>query len=205
MRENGKWKIATAHYYPQYDGAYETGWTNWGGGELPIVPHHFTVDTSGVPIIPSTDAAPETKTSLPALQKRIDDLNDADRVMNLQAIYGYYQDRKMWDDVTDMFAKDGVFEVGGQGVWKGPAGIRRYLETMGPAGLKHGQLNDRGQYDVTVTVSPGGNEAWTRGIELGMLGEADKEQGQWEITTFRNRFVKEDGVWKIRKSAVSCR
>ena len=70
---------------------------------------------------------------------------------------------------------------------------------MGPAGLTHGQLNDRVQFDVTVTIAAGGKEAWARGIELGMLGEADQEKGWWEVATFRNRFVNEGGVWKIRE------
>ena len=41
VREGGVWKIATAHYFPQYDGPYEEGWINWGGGDLPVVPYHF--------------------------------------------------------------------------------------------------------------------------------------------------------------------
>ncbi len=105
----------------------------------------------------------------------------------------------MWDDVVDLFADNGVVEIGGQGVWRGKAGVRRWLETMGPAGLSHGQINDRVQFDLTVTIAPGGNEAWARGIELGTLGEADKEQGFWEVSTFRNRFVREGGVWKLRE------
>ena len=105
----------------------------------------------------------------------------------------------MWDDVVDLFAQDGVVEIGGQGIWRGPAGVRRWLESMGPAGLTHGQLNDRVQNDVIVTIAPGGNEAFARGIELGMLGEADQEKGWWEVATFHNRFVKEGGVWKIRE------
>ena len=32
-----------------------------------------------------------------------------------------------------------------------------------------------------------------------MLGEADQERGWWEVAVFRNRFVKENGVWKIRE------
>ena len=59
-------------------------------------------------------------------------LNDEDRIRNLQSAYGFYQDRKMWDDVVDLFADDGVVEVGGQGVWRGKAGVRRWLETHGP-------------------------------------------------------------------------
>jgi hypothetical protein len=199
VREKGVWKIATARYFPQFDGPYEEGWTNWGGGDLPVVPKHFDTETAGIPIPPATGAAPKTKATLAALQARVDTLNDEDRVRNLQSAYGYYADRKMWDDVVDLFAKDSVVEISGQGIWRGPAGVRRWLESIGPAGLTHGQLNDRGQNDVTVTISPGGNEAFARGIELGMLGEADQEKGWWEVATFHNRFVKEDGVWKIRE------
>jgi hypothetical protein len=195
----GAWKIAAARYFPQFDGAYEDGWVNWGGGDLPIVPHHFTVDTSGIPIPSATGPAPPTKATLADLQKRIDRLNDEDRIRSLQSAYGFYEDRKMWDDVADLFAADGVVEVSGHGVWRGAAGVRQWLETMGPAGLKHGQLNDRVQMDVTVTIADGGKEAWARGIELGMLGEADQEKGWWEVAVFRNRFVNDGDVWKLRE------
>jgi hypothetical protein len=197
--DRGVWKIAVAHYYPQYDGAYETGWTNWGGGELPIAPHHFDVRSAGIPIPPATGAAPVSHRTLAELQGDVDRLNDEDRIRSLQSAYGFYQDRKMWDDVADLFADDGVVEIGGQGVWRGKAGVRRWLSTMGPAALTHGQLNDQVQFDTTITVAPGGNEAWARGIELGMLGEADQEKGWWQVTTFSNRFVKEHGVWKLRE------
>src|SRR5690606_2296357 len=165
----------------------------------PIPPYHFTVDQAGIPIPPAAGPPLPAGAPLEALHRRAALLNEEDRIRNLQAVYGYYQDRKMWDDVVDLFAADGIVEVGGQGVWRGPAGVRRWLETMGPAGLQHGQLNDRVQFNVTVTIAPGGNEAWARGMELGMLGEADQEQGWWEVATFRNRFVREDGVWKIRE------
>ena len=199
VRQAGIWKIAQAHYYPEFDGPYDTGWTNWGGGKLPVVPRHYTIDSSGTPIPPASGAAPRSTTTLAELQARVDRLNDEDRVRNLQSAYGFYQDRKMWDDVVDLFSDDGVIEVGGQGIWRGKAGVRRWLETMGSAGLRHGQLNDRVQFDVIVQIAPGGNEAWARGIELGMLGEADQEQGWWEIAVFRNRFVKEGGTWKLRE------
>ncbi|MBO9604186.1 MAG: nuclear transport factor 2 family protein [Novosphingobium sp.] len=197
--DGGVWKIEVAHYYPQYDGAYETGWTNWGGGALPIVPFHFDVDGAGTPIPAATGSAPATGASLASLQARIDELTDEDRIRSLQSAYGFYQDRKMWDDVVDLFPEGGVVEIGGQGVWKGKAGVRRWLETMGGPGLSHGQLNDQVQLDTTVTVAPGGSEAWARGIELGMLGDADREKGWWQVTAFANRYVKEHGVWKLRE------
>ncbi len=30
-----------------------------------------------------------------------------------------------------------------------------------------------------------------------MLGDADSQQGWWSVTAFRNRYVREKGVWKI--------
>jgi len=60
-------------------------------------------------------------------------------------------------------------------------------------------LNDHPSFDTVVTVSPGNSEAHTRGLVLGMLGEADKGEAAWEFSVFRNRFVLEDGLWKIRE------
>ena len=37
-----------------------------------------------------------------------------------------------------------------------------------------------------------------RGIELGMVGDADRGTQHWEINVFRNRFVKHGGVWKLK-------
>jgi hypothetical protein len=200
VRDAGIWKIATLQYYPQYDGPYEEGWTNWGGGDIPVAPRHYTPEIAGVPVPPATGPAPVTTTTLPELQARVDTLNEIDRVLNLQSAYGYYYDRKMWNDVVDLFADDAIAEIGGIGLFRGRNSIDRWLRTeVGAAGLAHGQLNDQGQNNVIVTLAPGGNEAFARGIELGMLGEADQEQGWWEVTIFRNRFVKEDGVWKIRE------
>jgi hypothetical protein len=73
------------------------------------------------------------------------------------------------------------------------------MERMGPAGLQHGELNDRPLFDTIVQILPGGREAISRGIELGMLGEADKRTAHWEFTVFRNRFVKEGGLWKLKE------
>jgi hypothetical protein len=73
---------------------------------------------------------------------------------------------------------------------------------MGPSGLTHGVLNDRLEFDTVVTVAAGGHEAHARGIELGLLGEADKDEAFWEVNVFDNRFVNEGGIWKIREMRV---
>ncbi len=202
VREGGKWKIGVHHFFPQYAGAYETGWTNWKGQDLGILPYHFTPDESGVPIPPPVGAAPASKATLEQLEERIGVMNDESLVRNLQAAYGYYTNRRMWDDVVDLFADNGVYEVGGVGIYSGKAGVRKAMERQGPAGLAHGVLNDRLQFDTVVSFAPGRREAHVRGIEMGMLGEADQGQGFWEINVYDNRYVKEDGLWKVREMRV---
>lgn len=201
VRENGKWKIAVHRFYPQYEGPYETGWMNYKGRDLAILPYHFTPDQAGIPIPPPVGKAPASKATLAQLEERIAVMNDEGLVRNLQAAYGYYVNRRMWDDVTDLFAANAVYEVGGVGLYEGK-GIRKALERMGPAGLTHGVLNDRLQFDTVVSLSPGRREAHVRGLEMGMLGEADKGEAFWEVSVFDNRFVKEDGIWKVREMRV---
>lgn len=201
VRRKGKWQISLLHFHPQYAGPYETGWTNWQGRDLTVVPYHFTADQSGVPIPQPVGDAPASSATLGALERRIGVMNDESLVRNLQAAYGYYVDRRMWEDVTDLFAADGVYEVGGVGIYAG-RNIRKALERMGPAGLAHGVLNDRLQFDTVVSIAPGRREARVRGIELGMLGEADQGEAFWEVSVFDNRFVKEDGLWKVREMRV---
>jgi hypothetical protein len=202
VREDGKWKIGVHHFYPQYAGPYEAGWTNWKGQDLGIVPYHFDVDESGIPIPAPVGEAPRSKVSLGEIEDRIAVMNDESLVRNLQAAYGYYVNRRMWDDVTDLFAGNGVYEVGGVGLYSGKEGVRKALERMGPAGLTHGVLNDRLQFDTVVSIAPSRREARVRGIEMGMLGEADKGEAYWEVSVFDNRFVKEDGLWKVREMRV---
>jgi hypothetical protein len=202
VREDGKWKIGVHRFFPQYAGAYEDGWRNWKGEDVGILPYHFTPDESGVPIPAPVGEAPATKATLDELEERIAVMNDESLVRNLQAAYGYYVNRRMWDDVTDLFTIDGVYEVGGVGVYSGHTGVRKAMERQGPEGLTHGVLNDRLQFDTVVNFAPGRREAHVRGIELGLLGEADKGEAFWEVNVYDNRFVKEDGLWKVREMRV---
>ncbi len=199
MREGGRWKIAALRFHPQYAGPYETGWTNWQGEPIGFVPYHFSADETGKPDLGASGPAPISIVRPRALAQRVQTLIDAQKVRNLQNAYGYYVDRRMWDDVIDLFAADGAVEVSGVGVYRGRDGVRRAMERMGPQGLTHGVLNDHVLFDTVVAVAPGGREAFARGIELGMIAEGDKDLSRWEVTVFRNRFVKQGGLWKLRE------
>src|SRR5690606_15793263 len=143
---------------------------------------------------------PETR--LEGLEQRIRVLNEEDRVRNLQNAYGYYVDRKMWDDVTDLFTNDAVLEIANVGIYEGPDGVRRALERMGPAGLRHGELNDHMQLDMVVSVEPSGIEARSRGIEWGMLGDADAGTAFYTLAVFVNRYLKQNDTWRIREMRI---
>ena len=207
VQDGGVWKFARVHYYPMIAGPYETGWRTVHDDQK-IVPYHFTTDETGVPVpeLPASTAvrpaAGDPAEQLAGLEQRIAAMNDEDQVRNLQNAYGYYVDRKMWDDVTDLFTADAVLEIADVGLYDGPAGIRRALERMGPAGLKDGQLNDHLQLDTVVAIEPGGAEARARGIEFAMLGEGDADTAFLTVAVFVNRYVKDDGVWRIREMRV---
>jgi len=199
--EDGQWKIAVLHYHPEYEGEYETGWSNVGQKDLPIVPYHFTIDEVGIPIPKPQGAPPASEASIQALSDRVAALNDEDDIRNLQHAYGYYVDMRMWDDVVDLFTEDGVIETAGK-LFRGRQGVREAMELMGPKNLSHGILNDHLPFDTTVQIMPGGLEAFARGTELAMIGDADAGTARWKVSVFRNRFVREDGIWKVREMQI---
>jgi hypothetical protein len=209
--ERGVWKINEVRYHPQYSGRYEDpGWTPTRAA----APFHYDASRVGQPIPglpepPGATAAPALATlaarmaSLGARARRLGDETD---VTNLQHAYGYYVDRKMWDDVADLFAADGTMELGDQGVYAGQASIRRGLYASGPAGLRDGELNDHISLQTVVTISPDGRTARARGTDIGMTGPPASPGADgtgtrlalWSQSIYENAFVKQDGVWKFK-------
>jgi hypothetical protein len=205
--ERGVWKIKDVRYLPQYSGRYEAaGWT----ATKEATPFHYDASRVGKPIVdvperPSTplraSAVPTTAPTLAALARRMADLaaraqhlSDEIEVTNLQHVYGYYVDRKMWDDVADLFANDGTMEIGLQGVYVGRASIRRQF---GPAGLAEGEINDHVHLQAIVSVMPDGRTAYARGTDLGMIGTTGG-RALWTQSIYENEFVKQGNVWKFK-------
>ena len=197
--DNGAWKISRLHYFPQYEGSYAEGWTNYRNQPLRMFPFHFSVDESGIPIPPAEGPAPASTASLADLEARIAALIAEDQVRNLQNAYGYYVDRKMWTDVVELFADDGVIEIVGVGKFEGQEGIREALERIGPEGMAMGDFNDYPSFDTVITMKDGNEEAYARGFALGMLGDRAAGTAGWEFQIFRNRFVLDRGIWKLRE------
>jgi len=212
VRENGVWKMKEVRYLPQYSGRYEDpGWT----ATREPTPFHFDAARVGKPVldvpVPAPSATPPTVaalgTRLADLAARAQRLGDEIEVTNLQHQYGYYLDRKMWDDVADLFAADGTMEMGLQGVYAGRTSIRRGLNALGRAGLAEGEINDHIHLQTIVTVMPDGRTARARGTDIGMTGPSlldgsgaarTTRRALWTQSIYENEFVKQDGVWKFK-------
>ena len=197
-----KWRISLLRYYPLYNGPYAKGWRNANGGNIADVPYHYTTDEAGIPIPPAVGQPPQANTTSKALAQRILALNDEDEVRNLQHAYGYYVDRRMWTDVVDLFSVDCTVNIENVGSFAGKSGARQAMEAwMGPEGLKQGILNEHLIFNTVVNVD--GRQGLSRGSEIALLGDANRTAGWWQFNVFSNRFVKEDGVWKLKDLVIS--
>jgi hypothetical protein len=201
--ENGVWKINNLSYYPQYSGPYEQdGWTIHAGN----IPMHYTPDLAGNPTQMNKNNPPASRIiaggktlddRLKDLLQRAQCLNDENDIKNLQNIYGYYVDRKMWDDVADLFSNGGTMEISPGVAYIGRESIRKALEQYGSRGLAEGEINDHLQLQIIIHISPDGFSAKARGSELIMSGKYSVS-GEWGLGIFENEYVKQNGVWQIK-------
>jgi hypothetical protein len=130
------------------------------------------------------------------LQKQAQAASDYVSVANLQATYGYYVDKARWDDAADLFANDATLEIAGRGLFKGQDRIRTYLHQLGP--LTYGKLFNHMQLQPVIHIESDGQSAKARWRSLMQVGQLGKE-ARWGEATYENQYVKEGGVWKIRK------
>ncbi len=164
---------------------------------------------------------------LDALQQEIDSLKlkvglleDLNDICKLQHAYGYYLDKCLYEEVTDLYADDGEVRFMG-GIWKGKAGVRRLyvgvfgtVFTDGKNAPVPGFLLDHPQLQDVIDVAPDRSAACARfrsPMQAGVHVDSDapmarrgREQGThprqwWEGGIYENEYRREDGVWKIRR------
>lgn len=152
-------------------------------------------------------------TELQALRQRVDTLEDVAAIRKLHWTYGYLIDYCQYEDVVQLFAKDGeVLFL--SGIYKGHAGVRRlYVEWFGNYFLKgkngpvDGFLLDHYQMQDVITIAPDRKTAQAR-FRANMAGGNHesrdyKPQGLpeqfMEAGIYENSYVRENGVWKIKR------
>lgn len=214
VEEDGAWKIRRLDYRPGFAGAYATGWRNVDrSDQVTVFTHHYTPDQAGIPIpqspgLTAGDQAPRDEAGLmrrtAALQAQLLCLQEQARVESLQNTYGYYVDRRMWDDVAELFAPDGTFETGHSGLYRGQASIRRALEQFGPKDLARGVINDHTQMQPVISMSADCQGARLRGTELVQTGQ-NGVGAAWGINIHENTYRRIDGRWRLQSMQVTQR
>jgi len=151
--------------------------------------------TVGVATAASAQTAKELEqleNEIMALGNRIERLQDLSEVENLQRAYGYYVDKSLWYDLANLWTEDGTLEIGGRGVFLGKDRVFEYMNVgLGAVGPKPGLLYDHQQFQPIVTINPDGRTASGRAIAFVM------SSGGWGHNYYENKYVKEDGVWKM--------
>ena len=135
------------------------------------------------------------------MEHRIQQLKDREAIENLISIYGYYLDKNLWDQLTDLFSEDGTIEISQRGVYVGKKRIRESLELYGPRGLPHGYLHNHIQAQPVIHIAADGKTAWSRHRAISQLGSFGKD-GLTHGGVYENEYVKEGGIWKIKKDHV---
>jgi len=153
------------------------------------------------PVVDADPAIADLKATVQRLEQRIERLRDTDQIERLVSIYGYYLDKQQWTDLTDLFASDGTMEISQRGIYVGKPSIRRALELFGPQNIEPQHLHNHIQLQPVIQVSADGTHAWSRSRALSELGTFQRV-GVWGDGVYENEYVKEGGIWKIKKDHV---
>ncbi len=87
----------------------------------------------------------------------------------------------------------------GQGSWYGREGVLRFLQRFGPAGLDHGELNERLLLMPLINVSADGQRILINMIEIGMSGQHGGD-AHWSAALMNFMIVQgAEGGWQIAR------
>ena len=146
-------------------------------------------------------AVADLQATVDALARRVERLKDVEQIEKLVSVYGYYLDKQQWTDFVGLFSADGTMEISQRGVYVGPASIRRAVELFGPQNIEPEHLHNHIQLQPVIQVSEDGLRAWSRSRALSELGTFQRA-GIWGDGVYENEYVKENGIWKIKKDHV---
>ena len=148
---------------------------------------------------PAVAAAQSLAEQINALSLRVEKLEAVRSIKKLQRAFGYYVDRGLWGEASDLFTDDGTIEIGLDGVYGGRPRLHDYLQKLGGGqpGLIYGELNEFVTLQPQIDIATDGLSAKARWRDLGMLGQYHK-WAAWRDGIYENTYVKQDGIWKIQ-------
>jgi hypothetical protein len=171
--------------------------------EIFVSPFHY--EAQGEPLaralapveVAGDGTAAALETAANAVAARLAVLASERAIENLQGKYGYYVDKGLWDEAASLFARDGTYEFGQNGIYVGRDRVRAGLGLMGDEGLERGQLNNYPMLQPIISVAPDNRTAkarWRSDVQVSQDGK-----GRWGAGVYENEYVNDDGVWRIAK------
>ncbi|HEY4215296.1 MAG TPA: nuclear transport factor 2 family protein [Steroidobacteraceae bacterium] len=134
-----------------------------------------------------------------AAERRVGRVKDYFEIENLESAYGYYLDKNLFNNLADLFAKDGAIELAQRGVYKGQDHVRQFLMKAftrdGKEGPVENRLGNHLQIQPVIDVAEDGQSAKVRirmFQQMSLGGRASIGGAVYE-----NELVKEGGVWRF--------
>jgi uncharacterized protein (TIGR02246 family) len=137
-------------------------------------------------------------TQVTTLERQVQRLQDEKAIREVIIRYGEYLDAKDYAGYASLFASDGVW-TGGFGSATGPAAIQAMLEkNLGKP--EPGYLNKSSFHLMTTEViEVDGDTAKARSRYLFFTASPDNKPVPSLAGRYIDEFVRENGVWKIKK------
>ncbi|HTC44447.1 MAG TPA: nuclear transport factor 2 family protein [Steroidobacteraceae bacterium] len=151
----------------------------------------------------SADTPSELQLRVATLGASVQLAEDFSRIEKLQRAYGYYVDKGMWEDLSELFTDNAVANYPA-GVFIGHTSIREHLymnvggHQVGDIGLGNGRLYDHLNIQPVVHIDAGGMTAHGRWRAFAMFGSPGGG-ATWAEGVYEMQYTKEQGVWKISK------
>ncbi len=135
------------------------------------------------------------------LEARVQTLQDTEQIRRLQYVYGYYLDKKLWDEIVPLFTEDCVVEIGGRGQYIGREHVGNLFRKVmghGQTGLRYGELHNHFQLQGVIDVDPSGQTAkgrWRAFMQVATLGKG----ALWGEGPYEIEYAKVNGNWMFKK------
>jgi acetyl esterase/lipase len=142
--------------------------------------------------------AKDIESTVAEAERTVERVKDFHELDNLTSAYGYYLDKNLWNNLADLFSRDGSIELAQRGVYKGQKRVREFLLAVfgrGGEGPVAGRLGNHVQMQPVIHVAEDGKTAKIRVRMMQQLNFGTRASMGGSV--YENEAVKEDGVWKL--------
>jgi acetyl esterase/lipase len=169
-------------------------------GEADGGPGRKVAEAALMPVARVGKLAPvsDVDAALAEAERLVGRVKDVHEIDNLESAYGYYLDKNLWNDLANLFSRDGSIELAQRGVYKGQR-VREFLVQVfgrGQEGPVAGRLGNHLQLQPVIHVSEDGRTAKIRSRMLQQMSFGPRASMGGAI--YENEAVKEDGLWRLR-------